>query len=109
MYSNRKSFKIKMSTEGDRTEVARIVIGHAEKICIHTGNIICWKLLKKIQAQPLMTATDEVCHFFILYILSSINIISSAARGSGTGFEHPLPINKPFRHACAYWTSSNLG
>ena len=33
------------------------------------------------------------------------NIISSG----GTGFEHPLPINKLIRHACAYWTSSSVG
>ena len=44
-----------------------------------------------------------------LKVLIIDDIISSAARGSGTGFEHPLPINKPIRHACAYWTSSNLG
>ena len=51
-----------MSTEGDRTEVARIVIGHAEKLCIHTGNIINWKLLKKLKFHPFMTATDEVSY-----------------------------------------------
>ena len=41
--------------------------------------------------------------------LQHTDIISSAAKGSGTGFEYPLPINKPIRHACAYWTSTNLG
>jgi len=55
-----------MSMEGDRAEVARIVIGHANSIGIHTGNILNWTMLKKHRFHSSMTSADEVRILFIL-------------------------------------------
>ena len=49
-----------MSIEGDRAEVARIVIGHSSTMEIHTGNILNWTMLKKHRFHPSMTSSDEV-------------------------------------------------
>ena len=46
--------------EGERAEVARIVISHANSIGIDTGNILNWTMLKKHRFHPSMTSTDEV-------------------------------------------------
>jgi len=51
-----------MSIEGDRAEVARVIVGHASTMQIHTNNIINWNLLKKHKFHPAMTSADEV-HF----------------------------------------------
>ncbi|XP_078493820.1 glutamate--cysteine ligase regulatory subunit-like [Ciona intestinalis] len=49
-----------MSMDTDRNEVARIMVGHASHVRLHTGNVINWNLLKKHKFRPAMTSSDEL-------------------------------------------------
>lgn len=87
--------------EGDRAEVARIVIGHANSIGIHTGNILNWTMLKKHRFHPSMTSSDELMdglhsavHCWMKNIVvDPLNIPEPQSVVNVSNTEHSAPID----------------